>query len=199
MIAFWFVVINVPSDGLSPSGTRISAGTVVTKCGSKMYTGPALDSSLISRFVGPTWGPPGADRTQVAPMLAPWTLLPGFIPHRVVRIVDMSKPLRVFTTSRISREGVSNLAAGEIIQAQIYNDGVWSLKMKRQCIWHDMVVLYIKLHGKWAAMSSPSLGQISSYWIKVRTQVRYPAGVNAPLCPQSTSSWIASHQPEAYG
>ena len=30
---------------------------------------------LIARFLGPTWGPCGADRTQVGPMLAPWTLL----------------------------------------------------------------------------------------------------------------------------
>ena len=34
--------------------------------------------SQIARFMGPTWGPPGADRTQVGPMLAPWTLLSGF-------------------------------------------------------------------------------------------------------------------------
>ena len=31
----------------------------------------------IARFMGPTWGPSGADRTQVGPMLAPWTLLSG--------------------------------------------------------------------------------------------------------------------------
>ena len=35
--------------------------------------------SLIARFMGPTWGPSGADRTQVSPMLAPWTLLSGII------------------------------------------------------------------------------------------------------------------------
>ena len=29
----------------------------------------------IARFMGPTWGPTGDDRTQVGPMLAPWTLL----------------------------------------------------------------------------------------------------------------------------
>ena len=34
-------------------------------------------STLIARFMGPTWGPSGADRTQVGPMLAPWTLLSG--------------------------------------------------------------------------------------------------------------------------
>ena len=27
--------------------------------------------------MGPTWGPPGGDRTQVGPMLAPWILLSG--------------------------------------------------------------------------------------------------------------------------
>ena len=32
---------------------------------------------LITRFMGPTWGPSGADRTQVGPMLAPWTFLSG--------------------------------------------------------------------------------------------------------------------------
>ena len=31
----------------------------------------------IARFTGPTWGPPGADRTKVGPMLAPWTFLSG--------------------------------------------------------------------------------------------------------------------------
>ena len=34
-------------------------------------------NSLIARFMGPTWGPSGADRTQVGPILAPWTLLSG--------------------------------------------------------------------------------------------------------------------------
>ena len=33
----------------------------------------------IARFMGPTWGPSGADKTQVGPMLAPWTLLSGDI------------------------------------------------------------------------------------------------------------------------
>ena len=32
-------------------------------------------TSLIARFMGPTWGPYGADRTLVGPMLTPWTLL----------------------------------------------------------------------------------------------------------------------------
>ena len=35
--------------------------------------------SQIARFMGPTWGPPGDDRTQVGPMMAPWTLLFGIL------------------------------------------------------------------------------------------------------------------------
>ena len=39
---------------------------------------PVFDvSPLISRYMGPSWGPSGADRTQVGPMLTPWTLLSG--------------------------------------------------------------------------------------------------------------------------
>ena len=35
-------------------------------------------AALRARLLGPTWGPSGADRTQVGPMLAPWTLLSGW-------------------------------------------------------------------------------------------------------------------------
>ena len=32
----------------------------------------------IARFMGPTWGPPGDDRTQAGPTLATWTLQSGY-------------------------------------------------------------------------------------------------------------------------
>ena len=35
--------------------------------------------SRIARFMGPTWGQLRANRTRVGPMLAPWTLLSGFL------------------------------------------------------------------------------------------------------------------------
>ena len=35
--------------------------------------------ALIARFTRPTWGPSGAHRIQVGPMLAPWSLLSGWI------------------------------------------------------------------------------------------------------------------------
>ena len=37
-----------------------------------------------TRFMGPTWGPSGADRTQAGLMLAPWTLLSGILYHIVL-------------------------------------------------------------------------------------------------------------------
>ena len=45
--------------------------------------------SQIPRFIGPTCGPSRANRTQVGPMLAPWTLLPGML-HAL--ILDIALP-----------------------------------------------------------------------------------------------------------
>ena len=42
-----------------------------------------LQASLITSFMGPTWGPSGADMTQIGPILAPFTLLSGI--HRPVQ------------------------------------------------------------------------------------------------------------------
>ena len=40
-------------------------------------TGSSSIRTQIARFMGPTWGPSGAYRIQVGPMLAQWTLLSG--------------------------------------------------------------------------------------------------------------------------
>ena len=37
--------------------------------------------------MGPTWVPSGADRTQVGPMLAPWTLLSGWVLFSYVMVI----------------------------------------------------------------------------------------------------------------
>ena len=37
----------------------------------------AVRPNLIAKFMESTWSPSGADRTQMGPMLAPWTLLLG--------------------------------------------------------------------------------------------------------------------------
>ena len=51
--------------------------------------GEILKPFLIARFMGPTWGPSGADRTQVGSMLAPWTLLFGIRPWDILKYVFM--------------------------------------------------------------------------------------------------------------
>ena len=37
------------------------------------------NASQITKFMGPTWSPPETCRSQMGPMLAPWTLLSGFV------------------------------------------------------------------------------------------------------------------------
>ena len=64
--------------------------------GKPMKLGNQLIRTQIARFMGPTWGPSGADRTQVGPMLAPWTLLSGYLcstiaTHRTLDIIALSK------------------------------------------------------------------------------------------------------------
>ena len=43
----------------------------------------------IARFIAPAWGASGADRTQVGPMLAPWTLLSGLKPRTRIHCATM--------------------------------------------------------------------------------------------------------------
>ena len=60
---------------------NIKYSIAVTKVEHRPYFEITLMGKLrgapIARFGRPTWGPPGADRTLVGPMLAPWTLLSG--------------------------------------------------------------------------------------------------------------------------
>ena len=65
--AHYDVIIMIPV--YSNFGARRGTGGFIT---------PTKDT-LIARFMGPTWGPSGADRTQGGPMLAPWTLLFAFM------------------------------------------------------------------------------------------------------------------------
>ena len=66
-----------------PPVLRLSLGCI-------HYADGRLIVTLIARFMGPTWGPSGADRTQVGPMLAPWTLLSG----KISRSVDSARSYR---------------------------------------------------------------------------------------------------------
>ena len=51
------------------------------------------NTTSLARFVGPTLGPSGADRTQVGPMLVPWTLLSGKSEFVLTKSRHSSPPL----------------------------------------------------------------------------------------------------------
>ena len=53
---------------------------VWTRTGDKSLPQTIMSQSLIARFMGPIWSPSEADRTQMGPMWAPWTLLSGVSP-----------------------------------------------------------------------------------------------------------------------
>ena len=78
-----------------------------------LANGTQNSPSLIARFMRPTWGPSGTDRTQVGPMLAPWTLLSGFfllIPHHSnitwVSMCFNSPIIWLFKASQITSLGI---------------------------------------------------------------------------------------------
>ena len=84
---YWFMDSIWFGDAVMPSHVSTHGDPVrkhkVTKpysystgmISTKVQTVEPESTALIARFMGPTWGPSGADRTQVGPMLAPWTLL----------------------------------------------------------------------------------------------------------------------------
>ena len=84
----WIILISKPATDLAAgllSELRFSFVWIATDqpC---WWPGDILSlvisrlAKLIARFIGPTWGPSGADRAQLGPMLAPWTLLSGHWP-----------------------------------------------------------------------------------------------------------------------
>ena len=56
-------------DDMATQETRASADMVLT-LPSRINIVSTTERTLIAKFTGSTWGPPGADRTQVVPMLA---------------------------------------------------------------------------------------------------------------------------------
>ena len=64
-------------QGLTPCETLLPHKKPVYSIRSGDYAIFPPQPAMIARFLGPTWGPSGTDRTQVGPMLAPCTLLSG--------------------------------------------------------------------------------------------------------------------------
>ena len=60
------------------TGVEINTCLFQTGCHlSSAISASQMELSQITRFMGPTWGPPGSCRPLMGPTLAPWTLLSG--------------------------------------------------------------------------------------------------------------------------
>ena len=81
---------------LSSINSHITDNCPITTTRGHVYLSPSfiLDTSQVVIFMWPTWGPPGADRTQVGPMWVTWTLLSGmrktYISHFVIRYIRLT-------------------------------------------------------------------------------------------------------------
>ena len=101
---------------------------------------------LKARFMGPTWGPSGADRTQVGPMLAPCTLLFG-VPysgnHAKTCMLNSDSCISVWLFSIL-------IQASIIISTRRYyhiSTGrlVWHITSSLQLTNHTYIYVYIRL------------------------------------------------------
>ena len=77
--------------------------------------------TLITKFMGPTWSPSRANRTQVGPMLAPQTLPPGYMWHK------WKMKLRVLDIDRQCWWEISNVSTEVLLQAKIRTKLIWCL------------------------------------------------------------------------
>ena len=64
-----------------------------------------------ARFTGTTWGPSGADRTQMGPMLSPWTLLSGYALPPVGQL-DSSQKYKEKNHHRFRRGNIDKICFG---------------------------------------------------------------------------------------
>ena len=112
--------------------------------------------ALIARVMGPTWGPSGADRTQVGPVLAPWTLLSGGslelhtqtqlipgIPHQCNDALNHKQLDCLLKSFRLTTKKTSKLCIN-VMCAGIHQEQVDSLhKGPAKCkvsSWHDVLM-----------------------------------------------------------
>ena len=89
--------------------------------------------------MGPTWGPSGADRTQVDPMLAPWTLLSGKL------TLGKACRERIFKMNNYDKQS-KNLHRGVNLK-QIVSDLKFAWWHVNE-FWHELIIQTWKLYQK---------------------------------------------------
>ena len=98
--------------------------------------------------MGPTWGPSGADRSQLDTMLAPWTLLSGFLKTWEANL--HSRPIREINLRSFSVIWYTYRSL-EITQYHMINASQW-------------YVLPMHLHCKIFSSITPSIDAQHSNW-----------------------------------
>ena len=110
-------------DSILGNIKHIFASSVMSKhwnVAGSWHTSP-WKTTLIARFMGQTWGPSGADRTHLGPMLARWTLLLGkysFIMHGVpdskVHGANMGPIFAIWGPCSLRRQDISSLGINPV-------------------------------------------------------------------------------------
>ena len=120
---YWRGEMYAPPGSISGRSTgQIENRTRMTPFQNRVRTIMAL----IARFMEPTWGLSGADRTQLGPMLAPRTLLSG-------SRFEHSK-LHVGRRSKTPSRGNSDIRYGAAIRALV-------MRWNRQTYYHEHMLL----------------------------------------------------------
>ena len=152
---------------------------------------------LIARSLGQTWGPSGADRTQVGPMMTPWTLLSWMIsvPYKEYPkhfVIPQLGTYSIWQSDWVStcREmfnccpplhhpvfsPINMLVHASILE--IAFETLWNLTeifvindSRRVWMWAPHIIVYVHNWPKWALF-----GHLLHFWIGAR----YP-GMIEPL------------------
>ena len=92
---YWNCYTGALSLGMLPWETHLELLTLFpiysNYCNSLKIITLQEISAQIANFMGPTWGPPGSCQPQMGPMLAPSTLLLGWVPELQMSCRDLSQ------------------------------------------------------------------------------------------------------------
>ena len=93
----------------------------------------------ISKFMGPTWGPPGSCRSQMGPMLAPRTLISGYIRFNNLVSTTEWTPQNIFLTKIASWKRDISMA----IQCSVCNqDNIFTTSFSDQNLNIDILFFH---------------------------------------------------------
>ena len=121
----------------------------------ELWVGRQYLRSLIARFMGPKWGPSGADRTHMGPILAPSTLLSGVLPGYDMDII----PAITSAITYVKHPTTLSTTFHRRPVLPVTWSSTWSM-------------IYIISHGIWICLSP--------YYVVVMSSV--PTGIMWPIC-----------------